>query len=46
MQIKSKYCITPSQCVEIETEIPLWLSAVIIGCSVLLLERIYYLLNN
>jgi len=46
MELKSKYCLTPTNCVEIKTEIPAWVTILIVGCSVLLLERMYYLLNN
>lgn len=42
MEIKSKYCITPNNCIDIRTEIPVWLSLVIVGTTIMLIERILF----
>jgi len=38
--IKSKYCLTPNNCVPIETEIPLWIMLIIFGSAVLIIKEV------
>lgn len=46
MKVKNIVYLTPNQPVEVETELPLWLTLVVVGASVLVLEKVYYLLVN
>ena len=38
--LKSKYCLTPNNCVPIETEIPLWIMLIILGSAVLIIKEV------
>ena len=38
--LKSKYCLTPDNCIPIETEIPLWIMLIIVGSAVLIIKEV------
>lgn len=40
IKLKSIYCITPDNCVPIETELPLWLVAILAGATALLIKEL------
>jgi len=45
-KLKSQVCITPGTCYPVDTTIPAWMILILAGSSVLLLEKIYQLLNS
>lgn len=41
LKLNSKFCLTPTQCYDVKTDIPVWLLVILIGSSVLLVKEIY-----
>ena len=41
IELKSNVCLSPGQCYDIKTEVPLWMVIVLTGATILLLKEIY-----
>lgn len=46
MELTSKFCLTPTQCYPVQTEVPGWVVLVLIGSSLFLAKEIYNLILN
>lgn len=41
IKIKSNVCLSPENCYQIESEIPIWMLAILAGATIILLKEIY-----
>lgn len=46
IQLNSKFCLTPSNCYDVKTDIPAWLLLILAGSTYLILKDIYKTLSN
>jgi hypothetical protein len=46
LQLNSKFCLTPSQCYEVKTDLPLWFVLLLAGSSLFLIKEIYNTINS
>lgn len=42
IKLKSSVCLSPGQCYNLETELPLWLVVLLAGSTIFLIKEIYY----
>lgn len=40
LKLKSKVCISPNQCYDLETKIPIWMLILLAGSTLILLKEI------
>lgn len=46
IHLLSTFCLTPTQCFPVKTEVPPAVVLVLAGCTFLLVERLINLINN
>lgn len=44
--LKSEYCLQPGNCIEIKTEVPIWMLIILFGSSYLILKEVYQLIQS
>lgn len=43
--LNSSFCITPNQCFTVKTELPFWITAILLGSAILIGKEIYQLIK-
>lgn len=46
MELESKFCITPSQCYPVKTEVPTWVVLILLGSTFFIVKNIYDIIIN
>lgn len=46
IQLNSKFCLTPNQCYDVKTEVPIWLIIILAGSTIFLIKEIYNSITN
>lgn len=45
-QLNSQICLDESTCFDVKTDVPIWMIAILVGSSILVIERIFDLITN